>query len=487
MRIIIVGAGLAGTQLAKHLIQEKHDVSIIEANEERARHASNRIDCLVINDEGNNIRALEKAGITKADALVCVTGSDEVNMIICRLTASRYCNTPRQKNILKIARIRNDDYMYLSQSGDKQLLGIDHIVHPNMEAARSIVKTIEHGALGDIISFSNSRYELGSTDIAAGSAFDGLAVRDYRNIVPGESLITLVERNNEVLLPSGATVLASGDRVYVLTNKDDLLHIYKLAGNTRRPIHKIGIVGGGKLGSLVAEGLLYGFSDKTEETTEKNFSKKIKFLQPLFKTLKFKNSRRIQIIEQDYRLCKELAARFPEALILNEDISDEGFVSEEQLDGLDLLITTTNNQELNIITAIYLKSRGIQRTIAMVTGSGHAAMARQMGIDVVIPIQSVVVDSILSHLTGKNVKELRSLGDGRIDIIEAEIGENASIIDTPISQFKLSEGSLIILVTRENSSFIPRGDYVFCKGDHIILITKTGSQAEIEKHFGASL
>lgn len=82
MRVIIVGAGMVGTQLAKHLINEKHDVSLIEKDEERARHASNRLDCLVINDEANNIKTLEEAGIAKADALICVTDSDELNIII---------------------------------------------------------------------------------------------------------------------------------------------------------------------------------------------------------------------------------------------------------------------------------------------------------------------------------------------------------------------------------------------------------------------
>jgi trk system potassium uptake protein TrkA len=102
MRIVIVGAGMVGTQLARHLVLEKHDVTLIEPNEERARHASNRLDCLVIHDGGNRLSALEEAGIAKADALVCVTDSDEVNMITCGLAASRY------PHLLKIARVRND-------------------------------------------------------------------------------------------------------------------------------------------------------------------------------------------------------------------------------------------------------------------------------------------------------------------------------------------------------------------------------------------
>jgi trk system potassium uptake protein TrkA len=478
MRIIIVGAGLVGTQLAKGLIRERHDVSLIEADEDRARHISNRLDCQVIHAQGNNFNALEEAGIARADALVCVTGSDEVNMLICGLAVSRYGNgakAPLSTGLLKIARVRNDDYIDLGWAGGNTILGIDHFIHPSLEAARSIMQAMEHGALGNFVSFPHTNFELGSVDVSAGSAFDGLELKVYHRMADGESLITLVERKGQTLLPSGSTALAAGDRVYILANKQNLPYLFNLAGSAGKPIHRIGIVGGGRVGSLLAEGLLSGGINAA--------SKKSPFtlLQNLFKG----NNRRVTIIEQDYRICRELASRFPNALVLNNDISDESFITEEQLDALDLLVTTTSNQELNIINAIYLKARGVGRTIAMVTGSGHAAMARHLGVDVVVPIQSVVVDSILSHLMGSSVKEVHNLGDGSAEIIQLEIGENAPIADKPIKEFKLSGGSLLMLATRNGNSFIPRGDYVFGRGDRIFLICKTGSQAEIDKYFGA--
>ena len=220
MRILIVGAGMVGTQLARHLIHEKHDVSLIEPNEERARHASNRLDCLVIHDEGNSLSALEEAGIAKADALVCVTDSDEVNMITCGLAASRY------PKLLKIARVRNDDYLKLNAGknrvlenafkGNGAILGIDYFVHPDVEAARSVLNAVEHGAMGDILVFADTPYELGSVEVNGSSAFDGLLMKDYRSLVQEDSLVTLVERRNETLLPRGSTVLKAGDRVHIL-------------------------------------------------------------------------------------------------------------------------------------------------------------------------------------------------------------------------------------------------------------------------------
>ena len=462
MRIVIAGAGNTGTQLAKFLIQEKHDVSLIEANEDRAKHVSNRHDCMVIHNKANNVKVLKEAGIEKADALICVTGSDEVNMIICGLASS----LAAEKKLIKIARVYNDDYMQLIRPEGGCHLGVDHFIHPGMEAACSIIKSIEHGVIGDIVSFSDTPYELGSIEIVKGSAMDGLALKDYRKLVTYESLVTSVECGNDVVLPSGSTVLKYGDRIHVLADNKNLPEIYKLAGDTQKPIRKIGIAGGGKLGMLIAEGLL-----------EKD--------SLIYQSIKNKRQKNHSVIfiEHDSKTCYKLAARFPSALVLREDISDESFASDEEINSLDCLITTTSNEELNIITAVYMKSKGVTRTIAIVNGSGYAAMARHLGVDVVIPMMSVVVDSILSHLMGSNVKEVHSLGYENIDLIEAEIGKNAPVIDQPISAFKLTEGGLLLLVKREGISFIPKGDYIFKEGDRIVVIANVDSHSEIEKYW----
>jgi trk system potassium uptake protein TrkA len=197
-----------------------------------------------------------------------------------------------------------------------------------------------------------------------------------------------------------------------------------------------------------------------------------------------RSNRQLIIIEQNYEVCKELASRFPEALILNEDITDETFVAEERLGDLDLIIVATENQELNIVTALFLKSRGVRRAIATVSGSGYETIARQLGVDVVIPMQSVVVDSIFSSLMGKGIRGLHHLGDGTLEILEVEINEGSSIVGKPITGFTLSKGGLIMLVYREGDSFIPHGDYTFKPRDKVILIANKGNEAELERCFG---
>jgi trk system potassium uptake protein TrkA len=492
MHIIIAGAGLVGTQLARCLIDSKHDVAIIESNEERARHVSNRLDCMVLHDEGNSVSALEEAGIARADALICVTDSDEVNMIICGL-ASRY------PGLLKIARVRNDEYVrrnFQNQvEGEMPPLGIDYFVHPDVEAARSVLDAIEHGAIGNVLSFAGTPYELATIEIAPGSSFDGMFIKDFRAVLEGDSLITLVERRGKTILPMGATKLQAGDRIYLLAREEELNRGFTLAGRPEKPIHKIGIAGGGRLGSLIAAGLLsrekrrpgecaVNFREDGAEPEGRSRSSAVKggFFSFL-KTLVPRSFKKVIVIEEDYNICKDLAARFPEALILNEDISDESFVAEERIDDLDLIVTATDLQERNIITAVYLKSRGVARAIAMVSGGGYAAIARQLGVDVVIPMKSVVVDSILSKLMG--MKGVHRLGDGSVRILEIDIRAGSRAEGHSLKDFHLPEGALVMLVNREvEEDFIPRGDYVYTAGHRLLLIARNGTEMEIEKIFG---
>src|SRR4030042_3374261 len=120
MLIVILGAGVVGFQIAQELIAEGKDIAIIEKNSERAKYVANRLDCLVINDEGTNVETLRKAGLENADIFISVTNSDEVNMVACGVVASEF-------NVkVKIARVRNLDYSR-SKLFEKPFMGIDYV------------------------------------------------------------------------------------------------------------------------------------------------------------------------------------------------------------------------------------------------------------------------------------------------------------------------------------------------------------------------
>ncbi|MFW5826596.1 MAG: NAD-binding protein, partial [Alkalispirochaeta sp.] len=133
MKVVIVGAGAVGFQLAKQLISEKKDVVLIEKNPDAAGRVSNALDCMVVTGEGTNREILRQAGTATADYFVAATDSDEVNMIACGIVSSEF------QVKAKIARVRNFDY-HSSRLSEKRFLGIDFVVNPEIEAARAIMR-----------------------------------------------------------------------------------------------------------------------------------------------------------------------------------------------------------------------------------------------------------------------------------------------------------------------------------------------------------
>ncbi len=443
MQIVILGAGVVGFQIAKNLISEGKDVVLIEKNPTRAKFVSNHLDCIVLNEEGTNIPTLRRAGLSKADFFISVTNSDEVNMIACGIVKSEF-NVP-----VKIARVRNLDYSR-AKILDKTFLGIDFIVNSEVETSKAIANTVEHGAASNVLIFKNSDMQMRNIFIDKKSIMLNNAIKELRSAVQEEFLVSLIIRDGEVIIPSGDTIIKENDIVYILARKDNYRKILKQSGKSVQKIDKIVIVGGGRIGRLVVRDLV-------------------------------DRNKKITLIDNNYDNCKELSELFPEALIIHGDISDEGIFEEEQLYNYDLIITATDNQELNILTAVYAKSLGTKRAVSLVAKSNYLNIANNLGIDATISPKISTVDAILKFVRKGNINSVHSLFEGKAEVIEFLVDEKNPISDIPIKDLDLPENFLILSVIRNNEDFLPGGNFKIQTGDSIITIVKKESIPKVEE------
>jgi trk system potassium uptake protein len=475
LKIIIIGAGFTGVQLAKRLINEKNDVTLIDNDEETIRHASNRLDCAVIQADGNNLQTLEDAGIAKAEALVCVTDNDEVNMITCSLVDAVY------PNLLKIARVRNYAY-YINTSdaikkhadtfGNKHrpLYGIDYMIHPDVEAAKTIVEAVKNGAVSDILSFENSDYELAHITIENGSRMAGCKLQDVRRLSDKPFLVVYVESGGRTSLPSGSTLLNSGDSIGLLACRKDLSELFGLCGSYIRELKKVVLVGAGRIGSIVAGQLMQ--------------QKKVSFFSGLRGTKSYM-TQNLLIVDTDENLTKAAAARFPAANVFCTDVTDEGFIREEGLNTCDLAICVTHNHELNMVLAAYLESLGVAKTVSLVASSAYATIARKLGIDVPVPLRDAVVDSIMSHLRGRTVMGIHTINTGDLEVIECVLPETSPYIGKTLKNISDPGVFLVMLLQKDGTGeyTIPVGNTVLSTGDRLILVTGTVETRRILDRF----
>ncbi|MCM1322353.1 MAG: Trk system potassium transporter TrkA [Bacteroides sp.] len=472
MKTIIVGAGFTGVQLARRLIADKNDVVLIDSDEETVRHVSNRLDCMVMQANGNSLRVLEDAGIEKADSLVAVTNSDEVNMITCSLVDSVY---PKVK---KIARVRNYDYYANSaDSAEKEksdasaknshhLYGIDNMVHPDVEAAEAIVNAVEHGAVTEVVDFENSEYELTRITVEKGSRLDGVCVQDIRRMTDDVFLLAFVEKGNETYMPDGSAVLHAEDRIGILTTKEALPRFLELCGSEIHELKKIILVGAGRIGTLIAD-----------QIVRKN---KLSFLSRFLGFYK-KANQEFVIIDNDSARAKAASERYPEAAVFCADITDESFIAEEGLDKFDLLITATHNYELNMVTAAYFKSLGMERTVCLVASSSFAGISRNIGIDVAVPIKDAVVDTIISHLRGKNVSDIHTVSDAGLEIAEIELPETTKVAGKTLKDIAVAGSFLVLLICKAetNTYVLADGNTSLSPFDKLVVIDRIAENRKL--------
>jgi NhaP-type Na+/H+ and K+/H+ antiporter len=116
-----------------------------------------------------------------------------------------------------------------------------------------VLNAVGHDATGEALAFSDMDFE-----IEKGGGLDGIALKNFRSLAPGDTLITLVERGETSFLPSGATTLQSGDRVHIFAREADMNAMFRLSDGIERNLLKIGVVGGGRIGAFIVEGLLEG-------------------------------------------------------------------------------------------------------------------------------------------------------------------------------------------------------------------------------------
>ena len=463
MKIVIVGAGAVGFQIARQLTDEKKDVVLVERDTRVARHAANYLDCMVINGEGNNPDILKKAGVDKADFFIAVTKSDEINMISCGMIPSR------NRKPYKIARVRNIEYSR-TQVYASPFLGIDHIVNPEIEASRVITRSIEHGAVSDILFFEKTPFQMRNVTVPDRSPLSGLSLKDIKQQSRLDFLAAFILRNGSSIIPGGDTVVQPGDNLYLVAPEDNLERLFAQTGKIRTKLNRFVIVGGGKIGSYVADHLLR--QQKSD----------LSFMRRITKSLVQKWRRNVVIVEKDSHKCHLLAERFPEALVMNENISDEGIYEEGQFADYDLVIAATDNQELNIITAVYAKTLGIKRSIAVVNKNNYINIAQALGIDVTVSQKVSMVNSILKLIRRGNIKNIYSFADGKVEVIELAV-ENSLISGNSIRDIKLPPHTLIVSRTRGDENIIPDGSHTIENGDYVIVIARRESVKKIEDIF----
>jgi trk system potassium uptake protein TrkA len=208
MYIIVVGGGKVGYYLTKNLIDEGHEVLVIEKNKARVDVITEDLGSVALQGDGAEASVLSDAGASRADVMVAVTGDDEDNLVICQIAKKRF-NVGRT-----IARINNPKNEHIFK-----LLGIDSTVSSTNVIMAQVEQEIPQHALVHLLNLKRSNVEIVEAVIAPDSKAVGQALKDLQ--LPENCIVSMIIRDGNLVIPSGNTVFEAGDEVIALTKVGD--------------------------------------------------------------------------------------------------------------------------------------------------------------------------------------------------------------------------------------------------------------------------
>lgn len=435
MKIIILGAGRVGVSLAHTLVAEGNDVTVVDNKIEKISQLSSRIDCQTVLGEAGSPFILEKAGIESADMLVAVTRDDEVNIVACQIS-SVLSNTPT-----KIARLRNPDYTEYQAYPIEKIFPIDCGISPENLVTDTIVDLLHQPGALQVLRFAGGKVLMVAVNPMPSGPLVGKSLAALQEAVPdiGFNLAAIYRDDMPVPLVESSTIKLF-DEVFFIAEKNDIKTIMATLRRLDNPYHRVMITGGTTMASLLAK--------------------------------KLENDFDVKFVDSDQARCEMMAKSLLKSTVLNGDPCDPLFLSDENIEAVDVFCALSNDDEDNMIAAMQAKRLGVRKVITVVSRMAYIDLIEGGAVDIVISPHQVTIGSILTFLRKGDIASVHSLRRGAAEVMEIIVhgdSKNSSVIGKQVQQLKLPEAARIGAVIRDGRTIRLTPETIIEADDHVIL------------------
>jgi trk system potassium uptake protein TrkA len=438
MRVLIVGGGKLGLSLARSLISEGHDITLVDRSEDVVQKGADMLDALLIKGNGVSTDTLMEADVQHTDIIIAVTGGDEINMLCCLLAkklGAQYA----------IARIRDPEYLPGLPFLQKEMF-IDYVVNPERATAREISRMLRFPFATKIDTCYHGRVELAEFVIGEGSPLCGMTLAQLHSKLNLRFVICGVLRNGNAYIPKGDFILATGDQVCLTAHDEEMVNFFKAIGAYKHPVKDVLIVGGGRMTYYLL-----------------NHLQKTKI--------------RATVIEPDKQRCRELAEKF-NCNVIREDGTNQSVLREEGINNADAFLALSSEDEENAIVSLYAKSQGTKKIITLISAMQYVELFKSMGLDGIVSPKYSTSNEILRYVRSLavtkdiEIESLHKLMDENFEALECVIKEPVEgITGIPLKNLKLRRDVLIASIVHKDKIVIPSGNDKMESGDTVILFT----------------
>jgi trk system potassium uptake protein TrkA len=455
--ILILGLGGMGFYLAKRLQHEGYSVTAIEPDSKLINYADANLDSRFINGSALSIERWREANAEEMDYMIAVTNKDALNMMGARI-ADRF-GIPQ-----KICRLRNQEFGKEDSLLTAEDLKVDLFISPEELVAREIVRLVKRTAGNEIIDVAMGQVQVMATRITDKSP---LANKNLIEIAQTYAQfpfrVVAIARGISTVIPGGKDRILPHDQVLIMAHRDDLPRLMELTGVKLQRRYRVMILGGGMVGSRVAE--LLG------------------------KTM------RVKLIERDEQRAEELSARLEDTEVLLGDGSDKEVLLAAGLLDMDTFIAATGENETNIMSCLLAKHLMSEqdkeletshlKTISLVTKEDYQVLATTSGSDIALNKKMLAGNEILTYIRRSELLSVSHLHGFDADVVDLVAPPGSPITKVPLSQLHSTIAGKIIIgsVYRDDKWEAAVGSTHIREGERVIVICGSQHFKDLRKLF----
>ncbi len=439
MNIIIVGCGKVGQVLAEQLNEEGNDITVIDTAPEKVNDLSSRCDVMGVVGNGATHTVQQEAGISHADLLIAVTGSDELNLLCCLIAK-------KAGNCHTIARVRSPQYC-ADTPFLKDELGLAMVINPEQAAASEIARVLRFPSAIKIDTFGRGRVELLKFRLPEKSPLVGCAVKEIVTKLHCDILVCTVERGDEAYIANGDFVFEEKDVISIVSAPRKAAEFFRKIKYRTNSVKDVMIAGGGEIGHYLCEQLK-------------------------------RSGMSVKLIEKDPKRCEELCATLDDDVtIINGDASDKNILLESGLENTGAFVALTNLDEENILLSLFAKSTCGCKLVTKINRIDFGNVINHLDLDTIIYPKNITSDYIvryvraMSNTIGSNMESLYNIIKGKVEAAEFIIKEASPVVDIPLMEMNLKHDVLVAAILRDKKVIIPRGHDCLQIGDAVIIVS----------------
>ncbi len=460
MKIIILGAGRVGESVAESLASERNDITIIDSEPERLRALQERLDLRGVVGNGIQPSVLRDAGIEDADMLIACAPLDETNLVACKIAHDLFGVPTR------IARIRSPEFTTGTPLLGKGGFSVDQLICPEESVTAYVRKLIEFPEALQVLEFAGGLVSLIAVRAVSGGPLVQHGLAEIPHLLPDVDMrIVAIYRQDTALGDlTGDTRIEPGDEVFMLAATEDIRTVLGALRKMDRPVRRVMIAGGGKVGLRLARQL--------------------------------HADHQVKVIETSAARCEYLATQLPaQVLVLHGDSTDAELLADENVADMDLFLGLTSDDEDNIMACLLAKRLGARRVFALINRRAYADLVQGTQIDIAISPAQAVIGELLAYVRRGDIQAVHSLRRGAAEALEVVVRgdrKTCKVAGRRIDEIGLPEGAQIGAIVRNGEGerrrvLIPHHDTTIETGDHVVVfVPRKRMVRDIEKLFQVS-